>query len=108
MTSKALFCSAIYFAEACGKSVTLGTVNGEWNQQRPRAASPLVRALSFVYWPSVSIACRPRIMADDVVTDLEIAVLCDLLDGPGVNLRAHKRSILNSLVSKGLVGAGKR
>ena len=24
MTSKALFCSAIYFAEACGKSVTVG------------------------------------------------------------------------------------
>ena len=28
-------------------------------------------------------------MADDVVTDLEIAVLCDLLDGPGVNLKAQ-------------------
>ena len=40
-------------------------------------------------------------MADDVVTDLEIAVLCDLLDGPGVNLKAHKRSVLDA-------GAGKR
>ena len=30
-------------------------------------------------------------MADDVVTDLEIAVLCDLLDGPGVNLNTHKK-----------------
>jgi hypothetical protein len=26
VTSKALFCSAIYFAEACGKSVTVGTI----------------------------------------------------------------------------------
>ena len=26
MTSKALFCSAMYFAEACGKSVTVGTM----------------------------------------------------------------------------------
>jgi hypothetical protein len=43
-------------------------------------------------------------VADDVVTDLEIAVLCDLLDGPGVNLKAHKRSVLDALVSKGLVG----
>ena len=46
-------------------------------------------------------------MADDVVTDLEIAVLCDLLDGPGVNLRAHRRSVLDGLVSKGLVGPAK-
>ena len=46
-------------------------------------------------------------MADDVVTDLEIAVLCDLLDGPGVNLKAHRRSVLDALVSKGLVGPAK-
>jgi hypothetical protein len=26
VTSKALFCSAIHFAEACGKSVTVGTM----------------------------------------------------------------------------------
>ena len=48
-----------------------------------------------------------NVMADDVVTDLEIAVLCDLLDGPGVNLKAHKRSVLDALVSKGLVGPAK-
>ena len=29
-------------------------------------------------------------MADDL-SDLEITVLCDLLDGPDANLRAHKR-----------------
>jgi hypothetical protein len=46
-------------------------------------------------------------MADDVVTDLEIAVLCDLLDGPGVNLKAHRRSVLDALVSKGLVEPAK-
>jgi hypothetical protein len=46
-------------------------------------------------------------MADDVVTDLEIAVLCDLLDGPGVSLRAHKRGVLNALLSKGLVEPAK-
>jgi hypothetical protein len=46
-------------------------------------------------------------MADEVITDLEIAVLCDLLDGPGVNLKAHKRSVLDALVSKGLVGLAK-
>jgi hypothetical protein len=45
-----------------------------------------------------------NVMADDVITDLEIAVLCDLLDGPGVNLKAHRRSVLDALVSKGLVG----
>jgi hypothetical protein len=45
-------------------------------------------------------------MADDV-TDLEIAVLCDLLDGPGVNLRAHKRGVLDALFSKGLIEPAK-
>jgi hypothetical protein len=37
------------------------------------------------------------------LTDLEIAVLCDLLQGPDVNLRAHKRAVLEQLISKGLV-----
>ena len=41
-------------------------------------------------------------MPDDL-TDLEIAVLCDLLQGPDVNLRAHKRALLDQLLSKGLV-----
>ena len=42
-------------------------------------------------------------MADALVTDLEIAVLCDLLEGPRANLKAHKRSILDQLFAKGLV-----
>ena len=42
-------------------------------------------------------------MDDDVITDLEIAVLCDLLEGPRANLKAHKRSILDQLLAKGLV-----
>jgi hypothetical protein len=41
-------------------------------------------------------------MADDL-SDLEIAVLCDLLAGPGANLRAHKRAVLDQLVAKRLV-----
>jgi hypothetical protein len=41
-------------------------------------------------------------MPDDL-TDLEITVLCDLLQGPDVNLRAHKRAVLDQLLSKGLV-----
>ena len=41
-------------------------------------------------------------MADDF-SDLEIAVLCDLLAGPGANLRAHKRAVLDQLVAKKLV-----
>ena len=47
-------------------------------------------------------------MADDVVTDLEIAVLCDLLDGPGVNLKAHiKGAFLMRLFSRDLSGRQK-
>ena len=41
-------------------------------------------------------------MADNL-SDLEITVLCDLLEGPGANLKAHKRTVLNQLIAKGLV-----
>ena len=61
--------------------------------------------------PHGPLVRRPRrkenVMADDVITDLEIAVLCDLLDGPSANLKAHKRSVLDRLVAKGLVGPAK-
>ena len=42
-------------------------------------------------------------MADADITDLEIAALCDLLEGPRANLKAHKRSVLDQLLVKGLV-----
>jgi hypothetical protein len=38
-------------------------------------------------------------MSDDL-SDLEIAVLCDLLAGPGANLKAHKRVVFDQLVTK--------
>jgi len=41
--------------------------------------------------------------AQMTLSDLEIAVLCDLLDGPGANLKVHKRDVLDQLVTKGLV-----
>jgi hypothetical protein len=41
-------------------------------------------------------------MADDL-SDLEIAVLCDLLEGPSANLKSHKRAVLEQLIAKGLV-----
>jgi hypothetical protein len=46
-------------------------------------------------------------MADDDLSDLEIAVLCDLLEGPRANLKAHKRAILDQLVAKRLVEPAK-
>jgi hypothetical protein len=42
-------------------------------------------------------------MADALTTDLEITVLCDLLEGPRANLKAHKRSVLDQLLAKGLI-----
>jgi hypothetical protein len=45
-------------------------------------------------------------MADDL-SDLEIAVLCDLLQGPGVNLKSHRKTVLEQLVAKGLVEPAK-
>ena len=41
-------------------------------------------------------------MSDDL-SDLEIAVLCDLLAGPGAYLKAHKKAVLDQLVTKQLV-----
>ena len=45
-------------------------------------------------------------MGDDL-SDLEIDVLCDLLQGPGANLRACKKVVLDQLVAKGLVEPAK-
>jgi hypothetical protein len=45
-------------------------------------------------------------MTDDL-SDLEIAVLCDLLEGPNVNLKSHKRTVLEQLIAKGLVEPAK-
>jgi hypothetical protein len=54
-----------------------------------------------------TVSKRGNVVADDL-SDLEIAVLCDLLDGPGANLKEHKRAVLNQLVTKGLVVPTKR
>jgi hypothetical protein len=49
-----------------------------------------------------SFLIRTNAMSDDL-SDLEIAVLCDLLAGPGANLKAHKRAVLDQLITKRLV-----
>jgi hypothetical protein len=48
------------------------------------------------------LAFEDDLMADDL-SGLQIAVLCDLLAGPGANLKAHKRRVLDQLVAKRLV-----
>ena len=50
---------------------------------------------------------RASVMADDDLSDLEIAVLCDLLEGPRANLKARKRAVLDQLVAKRLVEPAK-
>ncbi len=42
-------------------------------------------------------------MADALITDQEIAVLCNVLEGSGANLNADKRKILDQLIAKGFV-----
>jgi hypothetical protein len=53
------------------------------------------------------LSSKSNVMANDLITDLEIAVLCDLLEGPGASLKAHKRSVLDQLIAKGLVEPAK-
>jgi hypothetical protein len=52
--------------------------------------------------PIGCIAGSAHQMAEEL-TDLEIAVLCDLLEGPHVNLKAHRKAVLDQLIAKGLV-----
>ena len=45
-------------------------------------------------------------MAEDL-SDLEIAVLCDLLEGHGANLKSHKKTVLEQLIAKNSVSRPK-
>jgi hypothetical protein len=42
-------------------------------------------------------------MADVPISDQEIAILCDLLEGWGANLNADKKKVLDQLIAKGFV-----
>ena len=42
-------------------------------------------------------------MADTLLTDHEIAILCDVLEGWGANLNADKSKVLDQLIEKGFV-----
>jgi len=44
-------------------------------------------------------------MADALITDQEIALLCDVLEGQGASLNADKGKILDQLIAKGFVVA---
>ena len=45
-------------------------------------------------------------MTDDL-SDLEISVLCDLLENLRANLRAHKKAVLDQLAAKRMVEPAK-
>jgi hypothetical protein len=42
-------------------------------------------------------------MADALITDQEIAILCDVLEGWGAKMNADKRRVLDQLITKGFV-----
>ena len=42
-------------------------------------------------------------MADSLITDQEIAILCDVLEGSVANLNADKRKVLDQLIATGFV-----
>jgi len=44
-------------------------------------------------------------MQDTLISDQEIAILCDVLEGGGANLNADKRRVLDQLITKGFVVA---
>jgi predicted nucleic acid-binding protein len=47
-------------------------------------------------------------MADPLITDQEIAILCDVLEGRGANLTPVKKNVLDQLIAKGFVTASNR
>ena len=46
---------------------------------------------------------RGHVMADALVTDQEIAIFCDVMEGWGANLNEDKRKVLDQLIAKGFV-----
>ena len=44
-------------------------------------------------------------MADALITDQEIAILCDVLEGRSANLNAAKKNVLDQLIAEGFVTA---
>ncbi|MGA8650126.1 MAG: hypothetical protein WB677_05820 [Xanthobacteraceae bacterium] len=42
-------------------------------------------------------------MADAPISDQEIVILCDILEGRGANFNADKKKLLDQLIAKGLV-----
>jgi hypothetical protein len=44
-------------------------------------------------------------MADALITDEEISILCDVLEGQGANFSASKKNVLDQLIVKGFVTA---
>lgn len=43
------------------------------------------------------------LVTDAPVTDHEIAILCDVLEGQAANFRADKKRVLEQLIARGLV-----
>jgi hypothetical protein len=48
---------------------------------------------------------RSRVVSDALITDQEISLLCDVLEGRGADLNADKRKSLDQLIAKGFVVA---
>ena len=46
---------------------------------------------------------RGHVMADALVTDQEIAIFCDVMEGWGANLNEDRRKVLDQLIAKGFV-----
>jgi len=54
--------------------------------------------------PDKALKNNPKLtMTDAHITDQEIAILCDVLEGWGANLNADKKKVLDQLIAKGFV-----
>ena len=54
--------------------------------------------------PDKALRNNPKLtMTDGLITDQEIAILCDVLEGWGANLNADKKKALDQLIAKGFV-----
>jgi predicted transcriptional regulator len=63
--------------------------------QSKRSGVRLIIARQVYRWSGV--------MTDALITDQEIAILCDVLEGWGANLNADKKKVLDQLIAKGFV-----
>jgi predicted transcriptional regulator len=79
------------------------TVAKDTEENRQKGAGDLLMENKHLLLDEV-LKNNPKLtMTDALITDQEIAILCDVLEGWGANLNTDKRKVLDQFIAKGFV-----